>query len=71
MVLIKNFVRDSTKQTIGSVTTGFDDTSKVVRDNSGNTLGRTSDRFSNTRDSSGNLVSSNTPDPGLLFNRKK
>jgi hypothetical protein len=46
-------------------------TSKVVRDNSGNTLGRTSDRFSNTRDSSGNLVSSNTPDPGFLFNRKK
>jgi hypothetical protein len=71
MTLKKEYVRDSTKQTIGSVTTGFDDTSSVVRDNSGNTLGRTSDRFSNTRDNSGKLVSSNTPDPGLLFNRKK
>ncbi len=71
MVLIKNFIRDSTKQTIGSVTTGFDDTSSVVRYDSGNTLGRTSERFSNTRDSSGKLVSSNTADPGLLINRKK
>ena len=67
----KEYVRDGKKQTIGSITTGFSDSSSVVRDNSGNTLGRTSDRFSNTRDSSGKLVSSNTPDPGLLFNRKK
>jgi hypothetical protein len=71
MTLKKEYVRDSTKQTIGSVTTGFDDTGSVVRDNSGSVIGRTSDRFSNTRDSSGKLVSSNTPDPGLLFNRKK
>ena len=42
MALKKEYVRDSTKQTIGSVTTGFDDTSKVVRDNNGSTLGRTS-----------------------------
>jgi hypothetical protein len=71
MALKKEYVRDSNKQTIGSITTGFDDTSSVVRDNSGTTLGRTSDRFSNTRDSSGRLVSSNTSDPGLLINRKK
>ena len=71
MTLSKEYVRDGKKQTIGSITTGFSDSSSVVRDNSGNTLGRTSDRFSNTRDSTGNLVSSNTPDPGLLFNRKK
>jgi hypothetical protein len=71
MLLIKNFVRDSTKQTIASVTTGFDDSSSVVRDNGGSILGRTSERFSNTRDSSGRLVSSNTPDPGLLINPKK
>jgi len=71
MTLRKDYVRDGSKQTIGSVTTGFDDTSSVVRDNSGNTVGRTSERFSNTRDSSGRVVSSNTPDPGLLFNRKK
>jgi hypothetical protein len=70
MALKKEYVRDSTKQTIGSVTTGFDDTSKVVRDNNGSTLGRTSERFSNTRDSSGKLISSNTPDPGMLFPKK-
>ena len=70
MALKKEYVRDGSKQTIGSVTTGFDDTSSVVRDNTGTTLGRTSDRFSNTRDSSGKLVSSNTPDPGLLFRKK-
>jgi hypothetical protein len=71
MSLSKLFVRDGKQQIIGSVTTGFSDSSCVVRDNSGNILGRTSERFSNTRDSSGRLVSSNTPDPGLLFNRKK
>ena len=35
MALKKEYIRDSTKQTIGSVTTGFDDSSSVVRDNSG------------------------------------
>ena len=71
MALKKEYVRDGSKQTIGSITTGFSDSSSVVRDNSGNTLGRTSERFSNTRDSTGILVSSNTADSGLLFNRKK
>jgi hypothetical protein len=70
MSLSKLFVRDDKQQIIGSVTTGFSDTSSVVRDNSGNILGSTSERFSNTRDSSGRLVSSNTPDPGLLFRKK-
>jgi hypothetical protein len=70
MALKKEYVRESTKQTIGSVTTGFDDTSKVVRDNNGSTLGRTSERFNNTRDSSGRLVSSNTADPGFLIRKK-
>ena len=70
MTLSKEYVRDGKKQTIGSITTGFSDSSSVVRDNTGTTLGRTSDRFSNTRDSSGKLVSSNTPDPGLLFRKK-
>jgi len=71
MSLSKLFVRDGKQQVIGSVTTGFSDSSSVVRDNSGNILGRTSERFSNTRDSSGQIVSSNTADPGLLINRKK
>ena len=71
MTLNKTWVRDGRKQTIGSVTAGFDDSSTVVRDNGGATLGRASERFHNTRDSSGRLVSSNTADPGLLINRKK
>jgi hypothetical protein len=33
--------------------------------------GRTSDLFHSTRDGRGNLVSTNTSDPGLLINRKK
>ena len=70
MTLSKEYVRDGKKQAIGSITTGFSDSSSVVRDNTGTTLGRTSDRFSNTRDSSGKLVSSNTPDHGLLFRKK-
>ena len=32
------FVRDGKQQVIGSVTTGFSDSSSVVRDNSGNIL---------------------------------
>ena len=70
MTLSKEYVRDGKKQTIGSITTGFSDSSSVARDNSGTTLGRTSDRFSNTRDSTGKLISINTPDPGLLFPKK-
>ena len=70
MSLSKLFVRDGKQQIIGSVTTGFSDSSSVVCDNSGNILGHTSERFSNTRDSSGRLVSSNTPDPSLLFRKK-
>jgi hypothetical protein len=71
MTLRKDYVRDGSKQTIGSITTGFSDSSSVVRDNGGSILGRTSERFSNTRDSSGRLVSSNTADPCLLINPKK
>ena len=70
MALNKTYVRDGGKQTIGSITTGFDDSSSVVRDNCGATLGRTSEKFTNTRDSSGRLVSSNTADPGLLIRKK-
>jgi hypothetical protein len=70
MALNKTYGRDGNKQTIGSVTTGFDDTSTVVRDNIGATVGRSSERFHNTRDSSGRLVSSNTADPGLLICKK-
>jgi len=50
MSLKKDYVRDGKRSIIGSVTTGFDDTTAVVR---------------------GNLVSINSPDPGLLLRRRK
>ena len=71
MSLRKEYIRDGKNRVIGSVTTGFDDESSVVRDEEGHILGRTSDRFNTARDSDGNLVSLNTSDPGLLINRKK
>lgn len=71
MPLKKDYIRDGRNQIIGSITGGFDDTSEVVRDTDNTFLGRTSERFQNTRDDHGNLVSLNTPDPGLLIRRKK
>jgi hypothetical protein len=56
----------------GSITkefTGAFDT--VVRDESGDFLGRTSQRFGTTRDDHGNLVSIDTADPGLLIGKRK
>ena len=71
MSLRKEYIRNGKNRVIGSVTTGFDDESSVVRDEEGHILGRTSNRFNTTRDAHGNLVSLNTSDPGLLINRKK
>ena len=70
-MLKKEYVRDGKRRVIGSVTTGFDDESSVVRDEDGHTLGRTSERFHWTRDEHGNLASLNSSDPGLLIGRKK
>jgi deazaflavin-dependent oxidoreductase (nitroreductase family) len=53
------------------VTSGHSDTSAVVRDEKNQITGRTSERFHTTRDGHGNLVSINSPDPGLLIGRKK
>jgi len=69
-MLKKGFVRDGTRRIIGSVTTGYSDTSAVVRDEGNRIAGRTSDRFRTTRDSSGKLVSINSADPGLLIRKK-
>ena len=69
-MLKKDFIRDGTRRIIGSVTTGYSDTSAVVRDEGNRITGRTSDRFRTTRDSHGNLVSTNSSDPGLLIRRK-
>jgi hypothetical protein len=71
MALKKEYVRDGKRQIIGSVTSGFSDTSAVVRDEDNQIAGRTSERFHTTRDEHGNLVSINSPDPGLLIGRKK
>ena len=71
MSLKKVFIRDGKRSIIGSVTTGFSDTSSVVRDEGNRITGRTSEKFQTTRDGRGNPVSTNTSDPGLLIKRKK
>ena len=71
MTLKKRFIRDKNRKIIGSVTTGFSDTSSVVRDAHEHVMGRTSERFNTTRDHNGGLVSTNVADPGLVLGRKK
>jgi hypothetical protein len=71
MSLSKEYVRDGNRRIIGSVTTGFDDTTAVVRDEENQITGRTNERFDTTRDAHGKLVSTNSSDPGLLIGRKK
>ena len=70
-MLKKDYVRDGKRSIIGSVTSGYSDTSAVVRDEKNQITGRTSERFHTTRDGHGNLVSINSADPGLLIGRKK
>ena len=71
MSLEKKYIRDGNRKIIGSVTTGFDDTSSVVRDEENCISGRTNERFQTTRDAHGKLISTNSADPGLLVGRKK
>jgi YD repeat-containing protein len=66
-MLKKNVIRDGKNRVIGSVTTGYAGGSSIVRDAEGHLLGKTSELFHTTRDSQGRLVSTNTPDAGLLF----
>lgn len=70
MSLKKEYVRDFNHHIVGNVTSGFSDGSSVVRDHGGHILGRTSEKYDTTRDSSGRIVSSNTADPGLLIRKK-
>lgn len=70
-MLKKDYVRDGSRKIIASVTSGFSDTSAVVRDEGNRITGRTNERFHTTRDARGNLVSINFADTGLLIGRKK
>jgi hypothetical protein len=71
MSLKKEYVRDGKRQIIGSVTSGFSDTSAVVRDEDNKLSGRTSERYDTTRDGHENLVSINSADAGLLLGKRK
>ena len=71
MSLKKEYVRDGKHGIIGSITSGFSDTSAVVRDENNAILGRTSERFNTVRDLHGNLLSINSADPGLLLGKRK
>ena len=66
-MLKKNVIRDGQNRVVGSVTTGYAGGSLLVRDAEGRLLGKTSEKFHNTRDAQGKLFSTNTPDAGLLF----
>ena len=70
-MLKKDYVRDGKRRIIASITSGFNDTSAVVRNESNQITGRTNDRFHTTRDAHGKLVATNSSDPGLLIGRKK
>ncbi|HYA62796.1 MAG TPA: hypothetical protein VED66_06305 [Candidatus Sulfotelmatobacter sp.] len=69
-MLKKDFIRDGTHRIIGSVTTGYSDTSAVVRNEGNRITERISDRFHTTRDSHRNLLSVNSSGPGPLIHRK-
>jgi hypothetical protein len=64
------YVRKS-GQVLGTITSGYSDSSTTVRDSTGRILGHTSERFSTTRDAAGRLLSTNTASPGLLIPKKK
>jgi hypothetical protein len=70
-MLQKKYVRDGNRRIIGSITTGYSDTSPVVRDERNKIAGRTNERLHTTRDGRGSLVSVNSSDPDFLIDRKK
>jgi len=69
-MLKKTYLRDGKNRLIGSVTSGYSDTSEVIRDEHEQILGRTSERFKTVRDVHGTLMSINSSDPGLLIRKK-
>jgi hypothetical protein len=70
-MLKKDFIRDGNRSIIGSVTTGYSDSSSTVRDQRNQIAGRTNERFKTVRDTHGKLVSANSADPGLIIVRKR
>jgi hypothetical protein len=70
-MLACKYVRDGERRIVASVTTGFADSSSVVRDRNNRFLGRTNERFETTLDAQGKIISTNSADPGLLIGRKK
>jgi hypothetical protein len=70
MPLKKDYIRDGRNHIIGSATSGYGDDCEVVRDSDNRIAGRTSGLFNTTRDRSGNLISINSSDPGLLIRKK-
>jgi hypothetical protein len=71
MSLTKRYVRDGNSRIIGSITSGYSDTSSVVRDAHEQIAGRTNERLNTVRDAHSNVVSINSSDPGLLIGRKR
>lgn len=71
MPLNKEYVRDGNRKIIGSITSGYDDETQIVRDANNQITGKVNHHFENTRDARGNLVSIDTADPGLLIGRRK
>lgn len=70
-MLKKYFIRDGNRTIMGSVTTGYTDSSRIVRDQRNQIIGRTNERFNTVRDAHGKLLSINSADPGLLIGRKR
>jgi hypothetical protein len=58
-------IRDGRGQITGSVTR-FNNGDEVARDKSGSVQGRSSEKYGNTRDSSGRIVSNDADARGLL-----
>lgn len=69
-MLKKYFIRDGNRSVIGSVTTGYSDSSSTARDQGNQITGRTNERFNTVRDAHGNLICTNSADPGLVMGRK-
>ena len=61
------YVRDGKNKIIGSKTSGFSNGDTIARNSSGKILGRSSNKFGNTRDASGHLTSTNQADADSLF----